>query len=145
MRRLHVDLIIPVERDVPACTRDLLGADDTSHQAAGLWNDLGEFLQSRPTAHDGKRTTAELFEPDIIFHANHPGWLTLDSIASRPEQASNRAVAPDHRTRMSVRPSSPRRGSSRMGARRPDPRILAAPQPMQVIPPARDGPVMEYE
>jgi hypothetical protein len=77
----QVDPIIPVESDVPARARDLPRADDAPHQAAGLRDDPGEFPRSRPSSHDGQGTTAELFEPDIISHANHPGWPTLDPMA----------------------------------------------------------------
>src|SRR4051794_25439055 len=58
----QVDLLVPVERDVPARTRELLRADDAPHEAAGLWDDPGEFLNTRPTTHDGERTTVELFK-----------------------------------------------------------------------------------
>jgi hypothetical protein len=61
---------------VPARTGDVLGADDTPHRAAGVGDDLGQFLQARPTAYHGERTTAELFHSDVIFHANHASGLT---------------------------------------------------------------------
>jgi hypothetical protein len=40
----QVDLTVPVDRDVPARTRDLLRAADAPHKAAGLRDDLGELL-----------------------------------------------------------------------------------------------------
>ena len=67
----QVDLVVPVQRNVPACTLYLLRAEDAPHRAAGLWNDVGQFLQTRTTAHDGKRTTAELFESDLVLHDSH--------------------------------------------------------------------------
>jgi hypothetical protein len=73
----QVDLTVPVDRDVSACTRDLLRADDTPYQAASVWYDLGEVLRTRPATHDGKWVTAELFEPDCVFHANHLYWFAL--------------------------------------------------------------------
>jgi hypothetical protein len=73
----QVDLTVPVDRDVSTCTRDLLRADVTPNQTASVWYDLGEFLRTRPAAHDGKGVTAKLFEPDVVFHANHLYWLAL--------------------------------------------------------------------
>ena len=40
----QVDLLVltvPVNRDVPTCPCDLLGAEDTPDRATGGWNDLG--------------------------------------------------------------------------------------------------------
>src|SRR5262245_5618801 len=87
----QVDHIIPVERDVPARPHDLLRADDAPYGAAGVGNDSGEFLQARPTAHDSEGTTAELLESDVVFHANHPGWLT----GSRPSAGTEHRPVPD--------------------------------------------------
>jgi hypothetical protein len=36
-----VDPIVQVNRDVPTCPCDLLGAEDTPDRATGGWNDLG--------------------------------------------------------------------------------------------------------
>jgi hypothetical protein len=76
----HVEHIIPVERDMPACTRDLLRADNVPYPAAGVGDNLGEFLQARPTPHHGEGTTADLFESDDVFHANHLAWRTPDRL-----------------------------------------------------------------
>src|SRR5439155_17462177 len=67
----QVDRTVQIDRDVPPGTWDVLRADDAPHRAAGIRNDLGEFPGTRATAHDGKRTAAELFESDGVFHANH--------------------------------------------------------------------------
>src|SRR5262249_41074645 len=65
----QVDHIVPVERDVPAGSRDLLRADDAPYQAAGIRNDFREFVAGRATADNRKRTAGELFESDGVFHA----------------------------------------------------------------------------
>src|SRR5262249_48407590 len=67
----QVDLIVPVDRDMPACTWNLLGADDTPHRAASFWYDPGQFLYGRATAHHGKRMPRVLFESYDVFHADH--------------------------------------------------------------------------
>src|SRR5262249_49921155 len=69
----QVDLTVPVERHVPARSRDLLRADDTPYQAAGLGHDPGEFLRAGPTAHDGKGLTAALLEADLVCHLSPSG------------------------------------------------------------------------
>jgi hypothetical protein len=56
---------------MPTGPCDLLGTDDTPHRATSVWNDLGEFLQARASANNGKRMTALVFESNVIFHANH--------------------------------------------------------------------------
>ncbi len=66
---LKVDLMVPVNRDVPTCPCDLLGADDTPNRATGVWNDPGEFLHARAAAHNGQRMTVVLIESDVVFHA----------------------------------------------------------------------------
>src|SRR5262249_45958638 len=89
----QVNLAVPVERDVPTRTLDLLRADDAPHGAAGVGHDFGKFLRTRPTAHNRKRTTAELFESDIVFHANHLGRLMTNAQTPRSTPALGGASA----------------------------------------------------
>src|SRR5262245_8798200 len=75
----QVDLVIQVDRDVPASPRDLLRTKDIPDGAAGFRDDLREFPGGRATAHDRQRATDELFESDNVFHANthcrRTAWL----------------------------------------------------------------------
>jgi hypothetical protein len=66
-----VDLTVQVDRNMTTCPRDLLCPDDAPYRAAGRRNDLREFLWSRATAYNRKRTTADMFESNIVFHGQH--------------------------------------------------------------------------
>jgi len=63
-----IHLIIQIERDKPARPRDLFRLDGVPHHAAGVRNDFGQFLQARPTPHNGKWVTADLFASNVICH-----------------------------------------------------------------------------
>jgi hypothetical protein len=67
----QVDLIIQVNRNMAACTRDLLRANNIPNSAAGVRHHLQELMGSCATAYDGKRASAVLFEPDFVFHEHH--------------------------------------------------------------------------
>src|SRR5262245_14187748 len=67
-----INLTVPVHRDMPTCSCDLLLADDGPHGAARLWYDTGQFPLARAPAHDGKRLTRVLFESDDVLHAKLP-------------------------------------------------------------------------
>src|SRR5262249_47767371 len=79
----QIDLTVPVERDVPPRTGDLLRADDAPDQTAGVRNDPGKLVRTRPPAHDGERATADLFESNVVFHANALGWPTGEHAGGR--------------------------------------------------------------
>jgi hypothetical protein len=66
-----VDLTVQVDRDMTTCPWDLLCPYDAPYRAAGLRNDLREFLWLRATANNRKRTTADLFKSDLVLHENH--------------------------------------------------------------------------
>src|SRR5262245_59710708 len=103
---LQVDLVVQVES--PACTRDLLRGDDIPHLAARLGNDRGKFVQTRLTAHDGKRMAAELFESDLVLHMNRLGWSIIWTSTQTLFQSPS---APSSRTRPTPPASTPYRPS----------------------------------
>ena len=85
---LKVDLTVQVHRDMPTCPRDLLRADDTPHCSTGVRNDLGRDPVPPRTAHHRKRTTAELFESDVVFHAMlSSAWEFLRDDLARPPRS----------------------------------------------------------
>src|SRR5215218_5171042 len=55
---------------MPPRLANLLRTDDAPHDTTGVGNDLGEFLRARPPTDNRKRTTAVLFESDVVFHVN---------------------------------------------------------------------------
>ena len=67
-----VDFAVQVDRDMPARSLDLLGADDAPNLAARIGDDAGEFVSGRASANDGERETRVLFESDVVFHVDHP-------------------------------------------------------------------------
>jgi hypothetical protein len=66
----RVDLTIQVDRNMAACTRDLLRTNYLPNRTAGVRYDLREFMGSCPTTYDRKRASAEPFEPYNVLHAN---------------------------------------------------------------------------
>src|SRR5262249_5019848 len=91
--------------------RNLLRADDAPHRSAGVGNDLGKFLGAGVTANDRKRTAAELFESDVMFHTNDLRRRTISSPARPRLQCA--ADAPGKNWNNGARPGPVQRGVRR--------------------------------
>jgi hypothetical protein len=74
----QVDLIIQVNRNMAAGTRDLLRANYIPDGTTGVRYHFRELLRSCATAYDRNRASAEPFDLDNVFHEYYLGLSTWD-------------------------------------------------------------------
>src|SRR5262249_9368773 len=90
----------PVDRDVPAGARDLLGAERVPDDAAAIGNDFRELLRAGLPTNHGKRESGELFEADDVVHVRARVVVkTWRSLPPSPNPRSRRGRVRQQRIR----------------------------------------------